>query len=354
MLVMEGYGKWIKPLKWVKPVYMQKKDLYKVPKDFYSSKNKYKKTIYIGGFKKQKKPSFHQLTPFFYASPVIRQVSKVSKRKNIKRGSNSNKDSIYVDLNSWSYRYNERSFNRQIAEMRLVRKYSKSPCIFNRTFGFSGNKAWVSGGCRGRFLIIFKKIQKPKGIIDKSFIIKRLLNEAQSKKRVLEIEIKKGQGLTRPIKNRINDLCKIVSKMAEIEGKDKNKIYNQCINRWFSIAKKYEVKYEQKKEEKKHKVSKVKLPSVRKLSLPTGMPSFITAGLTFKKVGEPKVTGTPIIEPEQQLVSENKGIKDILEKKYFGIPFKYMVLGGIGFIALISILGGSSQQKIIVVGGKNV
>ena len=352
MLVIENYG-WIKPPKWVNPVYMQKKDLYKVPKGFYSSKNRYKKSVSIGGFKKLVKPSFHQLTPFFYTSPVIKRVSRVSKKKNVSR-KQPNRDSIYVDLNSWSYRYAERSFNREIAEMRLVRKYSKSPCIFNRTFGFSGNKAWVSGGCRGRFLIIFKKVQRPKRTIDKSLIVKRLLNEAQSKKRILEIEIKKGQGLTEPIKNRINDLCKTVSKIAEIEGKDKAKIYNQCINKWFSIAKKYEIKYEVKKEEKKPKVSKVKLPSARKLSLPTGMPSFITTGLTFKKVESPAVTGTSIIKPEQQLISEKQGIKDILEKKYFGIPFKYMLLGGIGFVALMSILGSSSQQKIIVVGGKNV
>jgi len=43
-----------------------------------------------------------------------------------------------------------------------------------------------------------------------------MFNDAQSKKRILEIEIKKGQGLTEPIKKRINNFCKIVSNIAKI------------------------------------------------------------------------------------------------------------------------------------------
>jgi hypothetical protein len=48
-----------------------------------------------------------------------------------------------------------------IRDVRLVRQHSRSACVEGRTFGFDRNSIWVSGGCRGDFLVSAERFHRP-------------------------------------------------------------------------------------------------------------------------------------------------------------------------------------------------
>ena len=380
MIVKEGFYGWIKPLSWVKPVYMQKKDLYKVPKGFYSSKRKVhylynwraKRNVKVLGsglvFKSNPFRRFTGRTPsspFFYKH----FTQRVSTRTPIA-------SQLYVDLSSWfSAKRIEKKFNLPIKSMILVRRYSKSPCIFGKTYGFRGNIAWVHRGCRGRFLISFyglrPKVQKSvRKVVKKPTIsrrstysakinqIQRLLNISLQKKKIIEMDVKRRQGLTKSLKRKIDDFCNVIGNIAELEGKNKIKAISECKSKWYSLANSYKVQVSPvssklKSTKIKQKV-RTRLPPVVRWSSPS-FQSWISPGITFKRES-PEIGGTSIVELQKGAEIQEEGkIKRILEKKYFGVPFKYIAIGSLGLVALLSILGGSSQQpKIIIAGGRYV
>lgn len=49
----------------------------------------------------------------------------------------------------------------QSGGVRLVRQLSKSPCEYNRTWGYDTNGVWVNRGCRGQFALKGKAFKDP-------------------------------------------------------------------------------------------------------------------------------------------------------------------------------------------------
>jgi len=75
----------------------------------------------------------------------------------------------------------------------------------------------------------------------------------------------------------------------------------------------------------------------------------LSKGITFERT-KPVVGGTSIVSvPESQVATEEeKGIKQIMEKEYFGIPFKYLALGGIGLLSLLLLTKSSTPVQPII------
>lgn len=380
MIVVEdkGYG-WIKPLSWTKPVYMQKiLPIYKA-KSHLPTRPSIRRIVHrtFKDIERERRERFYRMVYHkAYRPKRKRRYASLALPSNLYKAHElpGGKKLVYITLNSWGYKYSEQKFDSPILSMRLLQKFSKAPCIYGKTYGFRGNIAWVNRGCRGRFLITFAGINprevkhsaqkhapkrpSPEELqMIKVQQIQRLINTALQKKNIIEMEIKKGQGLTHSLKEKIDDFCNIIGKAAELEGKSKSKATSECQKKWYSLVKSYERKI-------KPVASKVKKvgfkPKVRKMVLPIkrwsqpAFPSWISPGITFKRE-VPEVVGTSIFElPKGAEIQEGGQIKRVLEKKYFGIPFKYLALGGIGLVALLSILGGSSQPKVIIAGGRYV
>lgn len=64
----------------------------------------------------------------------------------------------YVRAASVGYKYTEIPLPRAAINVKLVKQYSKSPCIPGQTFGLknNGKTLWVSKGCRGDFQLQLK------------------------------------------------------------------------------------------------------------------------------------------------------------------------------------------------------
>jgi hypothetical protein len=48
----------------------------------------------------------------------------------------------------------------------LVRSLGPSPCVFNRTWGFTASAVWAANGCRGRFVVDRPPSRIPVGALD--------------------------------------------------------------------------------------------------------------------------------------------------------------------------------------------
>jgi hypothetical protein len=76
--------------------------------------------------------------------------------------------SVELNLSSSRSRYTETALERNILAMELLRKDSASPCKQDRSFGFTGNKAWVNYGCRGLFKLTLEggnENPRPQGLL---------------------------------------------------------------------------------------------------------------------------------------------------------------------------------------------
>ena len=43
----------------------------------------------------------------------------------------------------------------EITEMRMVRKYSRSKCTYDWSYGHQGGQVWVNHGCRAQFAVCY-------------------------------------------------------------------------------------------------------------------------------------------------------------------------------------------------------
>jgi len=66
-------------------------------------------------------------------------------------------ETLEFDCESIDYRYRECPVRGNVVWATIVRQYSKTDCLLNRTFGRYGSTIWVNDGCRARFQV---KIQR--------------------------------------------------------------------------------------------------------------------------------------------------------------------------------------------------
>lgn len=57
----------------------------------------------------------------------------------------------------------------------LVRTLGPSPCVFNRTWGFTGSTVWAANGCRGRFVVDRPPLRMPVMGLDAMRICRNLV-----------------------------------------------------------------------------------------------------------------------------------------------------------------------------------
>ena len=68
--------------------------------------------------------------------------------------SSSNLQKKYCDID-----LDEIPDNSEISSVKVKKKYSRSPCTFNVTYGFSDTTIWVNKGCRAKFKVCFQQIK---------------------------------------------------------------------------------------------------------------------------------------------------------------------------------------------------
>ena len=62
-----------------------------------------------------------------------------------------------MHLESWSFKYSQSFVEGPGISMTLLQKESEAPCTFGHSFGFYGHKVWVDKGCRGWFMVKYKR-----------------------------------------------------------------------------------------------------------------------------------------------------------------------------------------------------